>query len=202
MSRRRIRPAKRGAGCDLKLPAEERRLLETLPTELSSVIAALDSSAPVPEALRRLFPRAYVSDEEAQQAYAAATHVELAESHRVALETLASTAHETSLTSEQMGEWMSALNDLRLVLGTVLGVSDHDEWLPPGPAESEVVIYHYLTMLQSELIEAMEQSLPEPVPGADDQAPEDPWGEPLGGLRWDGTPEPPDWSLPPRPPGP
>ena len=28
------------------------------------------------------------------------------------------------------------------------------------------------------------------MPGADDLVPDDHWGEPPGGLRWDGTPQP------------
>jgi hypothetical protein len=194
--RRRVRPSKSGDGCDLRLPAEERKLLEMLPDELAKVLGGLDAAAPLPDALRRLFPKAYVSDEAAEEAYSGSTRSELSETHRAALETLSSTANATHLSAEQMGEWMTAVNDLRLVLGTVLGVTDSEEWIPTGPADSEVVIYHYLTMLQSELIDVMEQWLPAPVDGADEQIPDDPWGEPLGGLRWDGTPLP-EWPPPP-----
>ncbi len=196
MIRRRIRPLRRGHGCQLNLPPEERELLEMLPSELAAVLKGLDTAEAPPDNLRRLFPRAYLSDDEAERSYAQSTRGELSETHQRALATLAETARATVLNEEQMGEWMSALNDLRLVLGTVLGVTDDEGWIPSGPADSEVVIYHYLTVLQSELIDVMEQWLPDPVPGADDEAPEDPWGEPLGGLRWDGTPQP-EW--PPRP---
>ena len=196
MIRRRIRPVRRGQGCQLNLPPEERELLKILPVELATLIKGLDRGAEPPESMRRLFPRAYVSDDGAEQAYAASTRAELSERHQQALATLADTAHATALDEEQMAGWMTALNDLRLFLGTVLGVTDDESWVPIGPPDSEVVIYHYLTMLQSELIDVMEQWLPDPVPGADDLAPDDPWGEPLGGLRWDGTPRP-EW--PPRP---
>ncbi|MHB8457821.1 MAG: DUF2017 family protein, partial [Acidimicrobiales bacterium] len=121
---------------------------------------------------------------------------ELLDSHQMALTTLAQSAHATKLDEDQMAAWTTALNDLRLVLGSVLGVTDNEAWVPQGAESSEVVIYQYLTLLQSELIDAMERWLPEPVPGADDLVPDDPWGEPLGGLRWDGTPQP-EW--PPRP---
>ncbi|MHB1988810.1 MAG: DUF2017 family protein [Acidimicrobiales bacterium] len=192
---------RKGEGCQLNLPPEERRLLEMLPAELANVIKELDSTTPMPDNLRRLFPVAYVSDEEAEQGYVASTRAELSQSHAQALELLAGTARARVLDEEQMSGWMTALNDLRLVLGTVLAVTDDESWVPDGPADSEVVIYHYLTMLQAELIDAMEQWLPDPTPGADALAPEDPWGEPLGGLRWDGTPQPPP---PPSsgPPGP
>ncbi len=191
MRRRRIRPARRGPGCQLNLPPEERQLLESLPDQLAGVLAGLDlEGGEVPESLRRIFPRAYVSDDKAERAFVAATRGELAASHRQALETLRGTAQASVLGPEEMSAWLTALNDLRLVLGTVLDVRDDEDWVPPAPVESEFVIYQYLTLLQAELIEVMEEALPPPMPGADDALPEDPWGDPLGGLRWDGTPQP------------
>jgi hypothetical protein len=56
----------------------------------------------------------------------------------------------------------------------------------------QALYYYYLSGLQTELIDFLSSWLPPPVPRADDLIPEDPWGEPLGGLRWDGTPQPGD----------
>jgi hypothetical protein len=195
--RRRIRPSRKRPGCELHLPPEERTLLESLPRELTGLLRGLDTGQPLPESVRRLFPRAYVRDEEAEQLYEQATRRELLESHLSALETLQKYSQAKYLDEETTAAWMAALNDLRLVLGTVLGVMDEDVGVPDDAPETESVIYQYLTMLQAELIDVMEQSLPEPVPGADDLVPDDPWGEPLGGLRWDGTPRP-SWPPPPE----
>lgn len=192
MRRRRIRPLRAGEGCQLSLSPDERLLLENLPAELAGVLSGLNVTGRVPDGLQRLFPPAYLRDDEAEASYVDTTRGELAASHRTALETLARTARATRLDREQMGEWMTALNDLRLVLGTALDVTDDESWLPEGPPSSEVMIYHYLTLLQAELIDVMEQWLPAPSPGADELVPDDPWGSPLGGLRWDGTPEPGD----------
>lgn len=190
MIRRRIRPDRAG-GCQLHLPAAERQLLESLPSQLVGVLKALDlDTDEVPANLRRLFPRAYVADEEAEAAFRASTRSELAEAHREALEIVAATARQRVLDPDQMASWMAALNDLRLVLGTALGVTEDVQQMPASAADNEAMIYHYLTLLQSELIDVMESSLPPAVPGADEGVPDDPWGEPLGGLRWDGTPAP------------
>ncbi len=196
MMRRRIRMTRKQRGCELHLPPEERALLEMLPKELAALLRGVGIEQPLPESVRRLFPRAYVRDEEAEQIYEQSTRRELLESHLSSLETLRQYAHATHLDEETTAAWMAALNDLRLVLGTVLGVTDEDVGIPDDAPETEAVIYQYLTMLQAELIDVMEQWLPDPVAGADDLVPEDPWGEPLGGLRWDGTPRP---SWPPRP---
>lgn len=198
MARRRIKPDNRTRTCRLELPPEERDLLRTLATQLGEALRATEGGEGS-GAMRRLFPRAYVTDDEAEANYSAATQPALTAAQLGALDTVVETVGASALTEEQMGEWMAALTDLRLVLGTLLGVSDHEpleEFDASATNASETLIYHYLTMLQSELIDVMEQWLPEPVPGADDAAPDDPWGDPLGGLRWDGTPQP-EW--PPRP---
>lgn len=199
---RRIIPDRRTHTCTLDLPREERQLLETLPAELARALRNLDDDAGTPDALRRLFPRAYVSDASAELAFSHSTRAELVSSRLAALDTLVHTARSRALTEEQMHDWMRAITDIRLVLGTVLEVTDTGEYGDLGVATSsrdhgEVVIYEYLSLLLSELIDVMEQWLPEPLPGADDDVPDDPWGEPLGGLRWDGT-EQPDWPLRPE----
>jgi hypothetical protein len=83
----------------------------------------------------------------------------------------------------------SCMGGRRLVLGTVLDIREDSE-VPEGPVSPQLLAYYYLSGLQGEIVEYLSESLPEALPGADDQIPEDPWGEPLGGLRWDGTPQP------------
>jgi hypothetical protein len=190
--RRRIRQA-RGGGYDLRLTTEERDLLSALPLQLISLLAEVGDELPgeLPDALRRLLPPAYTTDPDAERVYVSLTRQELVEHHRDSLETMSATAKATRLDDEQLMAWLAALNDLRLVLGTMLGVSEDD---PEPPAEvahhAEWIAYHYLGGLQSELIDVLETTLPPPVPGADDLVPDDHWGEPPGGLRWDGTPQP------------
>jgi hypothetical protein len=196
MIRRRIRPLRKSRGCELHLSSEERQLLESLPEQLSGVIRSLDLGESPPENLRRLFPRAYSRDDEAEAVFQRSTRGELVESHISALAALAGSARCRQLDEETMAAWLTALNDLRLVLGTALGVTDNEAVVSGQVGNSELMIYQYLTLLQSELVDAMEQWLPQAIPGADDRVPEDPWGEPLGDLRWDGTPRPP-W--PPAP---
>jgi hypothetical protein len=206
-------------GCVLRLTAAERTLLARLPREIDGVLAALPASAAggpgesgsaesslanlevglpptdgtvsLPPSLKRLFPPAFTRDDDAEREYIDTARPALLEHHRHALQTLAETASAKSLDAEQIQDWMTALNDIRLVLGTVLGVTEDTE--PAGGRMSQQALYYYyLSGLQTELIDFLSGWLPPPVPGADDLIPEDPWGEPLGGLRWDGTPQPGD----------
>jgi hypothetical protein len=213
MMRRRITRRRDGApGCTLRLSAAERALLASLPRELEQVLAAMDAEpdagggdtggggspagagpdAHLPPSLRRLFPTAYVRDADAEAGFVAMARSELLEHHRQALRTLADTSEATTLSDEETQGWLAALNDLRLVLGTVLDVCDSETGVPQEPMTHQTVVYHYLSGLEGELVEYLAMSLPDPIPGADDQIPTDPWGEPLGGLRWDGTPQPTD----------
>jgi prophage DNA circulation protein len=190
-------------GCRLKMSASEREILRSLPDQLTEVLKALDSVEPpvltsddesqrtgaVPPALRRLFPPAYTRDEKAEAAFSSATHADLIEHHLESLNVIAESVDASELTAEQMDHWLAALNDLRLVLGTVVGVTEEmpKHWLTMGMQER---LYHLLGVLQEELLICLSQHLPPPVPGADDSVPVDPWGDPIGGLRWDGTTQP------------
>jgi len=143
----------------------------------------------IPPSLKRLFPPAYTGDDDAERSYVALARADLLAHHRRALHILSETASAKSLDAEQLQGWLTALNDVRLVLGTVLDISEEVE-VTDEPVSQQLIAYYYLSGLQGEVVEFLAGWLPDPVPGADDQIPDDPWGEPLGGLRWDGTPQP------------
>jgi len=190
LSRRRVRALARG-GFEIRLPADERHLLAYLPGQLAQLLAGVSDVEEPPEPLRRLFPPAYVNDEPSQLAYETVTRGELSEHHRRALEVLVETAQRKSVTAEELEAWLVALNDLRLVLGTTLGVTeDAPELTPDDPRVGEWAAYGYLSYLLGEVVDALSGQLPPPVPESGDDLPPDPWGEPLGDLRWDGTPRP------------
>lgn len=189
--RRRLRPAS-GGGFELRLPQEERAILARLPVELDELLARLkDTSAPVPEGLRRLFPVAYPTDAAAEESFTGVARAEILRAHRDALALLQRTADATRLSAEELEGWLAALTELRLVLGTALDLTE--ESVPPPPSDpsfGQWALYGYLSLLVEDVVSALSGQLPEPVPGADDAVPEDPWGEPPGNLRWDGTPAP------------
>ncbi len=189
--RRRISRARRG-GFDVRLPPEERDLLASLPGQLEALLDRLgDGASAPPPALRRLFPVAYARDEVSEAAYASLVRQELLDHRREALAVLAQTASASHLDDEEAAAWLGALNDLRLVLGTTLEVSEEPvEVLPDDPRYVDWVCYGFLSLVQGELIDALGSTLGPPVPGADDGVPDDPWGELPGGLRWDGTMRP------------
>ena len=99
----------------------ERGLVRSTATQLKDLL--LDTDSPV---LRRLFPPPYGDDTERNEGWAVLARPELIE-HRVAsLDVVVDSTEATTLTEDQVGAWMRSLNDVRLVLGTVLDITDDD----------------------------------------------------------------------------
>ena len=137
----------------LRLSDGERELLRTLPGELR---ALLDSERDDP-GLRRLFPPAYERDEEGEDEYRRLMADELLEGRRAALWLVEETAGRDRLTAAELDGWLRALNDLRLVLGTRLDVTEemYDAELDPAHPEAyELSVYAYLSWLQEQLVAA------------------------------------------------
>jgi len=182
----------------MSLPGQLDALLATVSDEAGGLSPWGQASAESPEGsptssalLSRLLPPAYLHDDAADAAYARTRHPQLVAQRRQALDTLAKLAAGDTATAEELEIACSALNDLRLVLGTALEVTDD----PPEPDERDPsypqwVCYAYLSALQGEVVDALSGGLPPPRLGADDEVPADPWGEPPGDLRWDGTTAP------------
>jgi hypothetical protein len=137
----------------LSLTAGERELLRTLPAELRSLLA----DEPDDPSLRRLRPPAYEDDPEGESEYGRLMHAELLGGRLEALRTLEATAERDRLSEEELRAWLGALNDLRLVLGTRLGVTEEiyeQELDPRDPEARELALYAYLTWLQEHAVAA------------------------------------------------
>jgi hypothetical protein len=100
------------------LGANERQLLSTLVDQLEEL---LSTDSPV---LERLFPPPYGDDVERNEGYAALAHPELIEHRQAELEVVRSSIEATSVDEEQLSAWMRSINDLRLVLGTILEIEE------------------------------------------------------------------------------
>lgn len=140
----------------IALPEPERELLRTLVPQLRELLTTDDPS------LTRLFPTAYADDPERDAGYHALVRDELLERRFHSLDVLEQTVEGGEVDEETLSAWMRALNDLRLVLGTRLDVSEDDDPMdidPDDPAAPAWAIYHYLAGLQSMIIDALSQEL-------------------------------------------
>jgi hypothetical protein len=147
----RIRRRRRG-GFDLRLPESERELLRSLTDQLRQMIDAGDPST------ERLYPPGYGDDPEREAEYRAMTRDDLTSGRLESLRILQETVDAERLDDEQMNAWLHALNDLRLVLGTKLDVSEdpsRDEELLSGDEAELFAVYAYLGWLVEQSVRAL-----------------------------------------------
>jgi len=110
-----------GHGYVIDLGEPERGLIRSTAEQLKELLVETDG--PV---LRRLFPPPYGDDTERNEGWAALARPELIENRLASLDRVIATVDATSLDEEQADAWMRSLNDVRLVLGTVLDVAEDD----------------------------------------------------------------------------
>ena len=158
--RRQRRIERAGSGrYQIHLPEPEHDLLLSLVQQLRDVLLATTDDP----TLRRLFPTAYHEDPDRDQEYHQLVRDELLERRLAALATVETTPSAAELDDAGLTGWLTALNDLRLVLGTRLDVSEDDHDVDPDDPEAPAhAVYHYLGMLLSEAVDALESDLPPP----------------------------------------
>ncbi len=159
--RRHARFERMGAGrYAVRLPAPERRLLSELVEQLRDVLLATTDDP----SLRRLFPTAYHDDPERDEEYQLLVRDELLERRLAALASVEETLLAEEVDEAGLTGWLTALNDLRLVLGTRLDVSEDDLDVDPADPEAAAhAVYHYLGMLLGEVVDALAGDLPPPA---------------------------------------
>ncbi len=139
------------------LPPETRHGLLTLAEQIEEV-----QTTDRPE-LRRLFPTAYPDDPERDAGYQVFARDQLISKRQEAIRVIRRTVDAETLTEEELSAWMAILNDYRLVLGTMLDVSEDDDGLDPeAPEFGAQLLYHELGQLVGAMVEALTTALPEP----------------------------------------
>lgn len=144
----------------IQLPEQEREVLRSLVPQLRELLTTDDPS------LTRLFPTAYPDDPERDAGYQALVRDELLEKRFASLDVLEATIDAADgrreLSGDELSAWMRALNDLRLVLGTRLDVTEDDDAGDIDPSDPDApawAIYHYLAMLLTFVVDALADDL-------------------------------------------
>lgn len=108
------------------------------------------------ELLVRLFPPPYGDDEERNAGYALLAGAELRERRIAALDEVRDHLHADELDEAQLMAWMRAVNDVRLVLGTMLGITDDHE-LPDLDDEDlgALQVYEFLGAVLDAIVSAL-----------------------------------------------
>ena len=144
---------------EIDLGATERELLRSLVPQLRELLsagAAGTAGTTVDESLTRLFPTAYPDDAELDHEYQSMVRDELLEKRLAALDVVEETIDATRLDEEQLLRWMGSVNDLRLVLGTRLDVSEDLDEIPLDDPDAPLYgVYGYLGWLLEHIVEAL-----------------------------------------------
>ena len=150
-SKRLIRWDRHAGAYRLSMSENDRAVLRELAPQFVSLLE--DPEQPV---VKRLFPPAYSDPAHAehQEEYRRLMLEDLVERHRAEFELLAETSNAETLTEEQLLAWSRAVNSIRLILGTYIDVSEEDEGRTPETTEE--ALYHWLTYVLGEAIEALD----------------------------------------------
>jgi Domain of unknown function (DUF2017) len=132
------------------LPESEIDLLRHLLPQLRELLTEGSD-----ERVRRLFPTAYVDDVEAQAEFDRLMRDDLVASRLAAIATVEASLGVEEITDDQLEAWMSSVNSVRLVLGTMLDASeelDLEQVAEDDPDIEGYVLYGYLGYLLDEMV--------------------------------------------------
>ena len=151
---RRVKRSRKG-GFDLRLPESERQLVTSLVGQLRQVLTGDDVAAD--PGMRRLFPSAYADDAARDAEYREMVHDDLLAARLGALDVVEATVGASNVDEAQLLAWMGAVNDLRLVLGTRLDVSEETAFDadPEDPDAPALAVYQYLSFLLESIVDAL-----------------------------------------------
>ena len=131
-------------------------MLRALPAQLRDLLHGNDP------ALHRLNPPAYPDDAAKEAEYRELVREDLQGQRRRSLDLMERTIDAERLDEEQISAWLAALNDLRLVLGTRLDVTEelYEDGIPErDPRAPAFALYLYLGWLEEQVVAALSSSL-------------------------------------------
>jgi hypothetical protein len=142
-------------------------LLREMCEQLASELGAVDDAAAVADpVLARLFPDGYRDDAQAAAELRSLIQDELRDAKLAAARAVVAGLDgmgpdgRVRLDDDSAQQWLTALNDLRLILGTWLGVTEDaeeglDELADDDPAKVAYDDYLFLSWLQGSLVDAL-----------------------------------------------
>jgi len=135
----------------ITIPQAERQLLEQLIPQVRELIEDQDQLA------WRLFPNPYPEHDKAAKQYDEMIGDDLQQKHLASLQVVQDTLDAKRLDEDQMNAWMSAVNDVRLVIGTRLKVEEDTDLDAFGDdtEQSLFMTYSYLGLMLERIVVAI-----------------------------------------------
>jgi hypothetical protein len=152
---------RRGDELVARLVDAEASIVGLLLDQLEQLLAADPDDSGGDPVVERLLPPGHASDPEIAADYRDLTEAALrsgkADDLAIVRATLPPEGGEVRLDDDQARAWLRTTNDLRLALGTRLGVTAETE-PPEDPTEeegSQLAVYYWLTAVQGSLVDAL-----------------------------------------------
>ncbi len=151
-----MRVSRRRGVIKLSLEPVEVVVLTQLIDELDELV---DTMAPGDESTQRLFPSAHRDDAEAAGQFRELTEAGLRELRKVRYGVLRAAlpigGGTIEIDDDDQTAWLTAINDIRLALGTRIGVTEDEPDIDRSdPRAAAWELYHWLTALQDSLVRA------------------------------------------------
>jgi hypothetical protein len=153
----------KGDGFVVDVGDDEAALIRRLVGELRALLSEEATDEQAKALLRRLFPTAYPDDDELEVEYQRLMREELVASKLAALDVVDGALADRPARLDEAGltAFMQSINSVRLVLGTMLDVSDDptgDEVTPGLEQSPEYALYGYLSWLLEHSVRALQSS--------------------------------------------
>jgi hypothetical protein len=152
---------RRGDVLVARLVDAEASIVGLLLDQLEQLLAADPEDSGGDPVVERLLPPGHASDPELAADYRDLTEAALrsgkADDLAIVRATMPPEGGEVRLDDDQARAWLRTTNDLRLALGTRLGVTADTE-PPEDPTEeegSQLAVYYWLTAVQGSLVDAL-----------------------------------------------
>jgi hypothetical protein len=144
----------------VRLPPDAREWVASLADEMELLVAIDNADT------KRLFPTAYPNDPELDAGYQVLAREQLIDSRREAIALVRASVGNELVSEEELSAWMNVVNDLRLVMGTKLDVSEDDHGIDfDGPDVEDQIVYRGLSELLAEIVDGLTATLPDPEDG-------------------------------------
>lgn len=141
---------------ELRLRPGERDVIRGLPDQLRALIENEDPTSD--PAMARLYPPAYEDDPIRNLEFERIVGDDLTSQRLASIAAMEDSIDDDRLTEDQVLSWLGVLNDLRLVLGTRLDITEettHGDFAADDPRAQSFALYAYLTWLVDAIVGAL-----------------------------------------------
>ena len=155
MALERVRRTRKGEFL-VRLTVSEREAIRGVPGMLRELLT--DADPATDPALQRLFPSAYVDDPERSAEFAHMVHDDLLAQRLAAVDTMERTIEADRLSADEVTAWLATINDVRLMLGVRLEVTESSTPLDfddDDDRAASYAVYAFLSWLEEDVVSAL-----------------------------------------------